>query len=189
VTFRRPLAVLVGVALMLPITSTGLATTPGFDLSTEVAGSTVAVTLEFDEVPPGFNWLSLERSGILEVLAGVVPATDVDGFGRPLPDAAIVLIPLEKEATGIYTGSLRVQEGRWAVVPYPLISDFNPSSDPEAAQTQMITVGQSGSPPWVWISLGVLAAFMIVMIARTDRDKWSTGRLQARAPRSTDPAQ
>jgi hypothetical protein len=124
VAFRRTAtcALLIAGLTLLPVTPIA-AVTPGFELAADVDGSTIHVTLTFEPVPNGFAWGSLEASGVLEELAGLVPVDLVDD-GRTRAPAEPVLIPLLRSGERIYTGTAKVPAGRWAVVAWPLEPDL-----------------------------------------------------------------
>ena len=176
---RRVASTLVlGTVLVLLSVTSASAATPAFEFDIEVNGSSIEVTVDFETLPPGFAWSSFEASGVLEQLIGLFPAEDVDDRGRPLPRAEPILLSLERIEEGTYKDSITVEEGQWAVVAWPLITDFDSEANPGAARTAVVTVG--GPPAWMWLGLGALAASTVVLAA---------ARLRARGKRveSTTP--
>lgn len=135
------------------------AAVPAFEIDTEVDGPTIHVTVTFQPVPTGFAWASLEASGVLERLVGLVPAVQIGEDDRPKPDSELVLIPLNRRKEGVYKGAAEVQEGRWAVVAWPVEPGFGSETNPGSPATQLVSVG--GPPAWVWLALGGAGAAVI----------------------------
>lgn len=137
------------------------AASPAFEFDIDVTGSRVQVTVDFEPVPVGFAWGSFEASGFLDRLVGLFPADVVDDRGRPVTDTEAIPVSLERREEGIYQGSVLVPEGRWAVVAWPSVPDFDPQASPGAARTAFVEVG--GPPAWVWLGVGAFAALLVAV--------------------------
>lgn len=90
---------------------------PPFEMEVEPRGATVHVVVRIsgDEAlidgfdPPDLNGL-----------VAVSPADHVDDEGRPLLALETgTNVPLSRVKPGIYEGSVQIEPGRWAVVPFP----------------------------------------------------------------------
>lgn len=152
-------ATVVTVGLLLVSAGSASAATPGFDFVVRVDGSTVHVTVSFEPVPSGFAWPQMETSGVLDGLVGVLPADEVDGEGRPLPDASPRLLTLQRVEEGVYADSVMLPKGRWVVVAWPLVPNSDLESFVGLAGTEYVTVG--GQPAWVWLGAGAVAAILV----------------------------
>jgi hypothetical protein len=118
------------------------AATPAFDLDVEARRGSVVITVTFEPVPPGFNWAAFESSGVPDELVGVLPAEEVDERGRPLSQDGLRLASLRSIEEGVYLAEVAVDQGRWAVVPWPLVPDFSPG----APSTRFVNIDVGTSP-------------------------------------------
>lgn len=130
------------------------AMTPSFTITVEVDGESVLVRVEFREPIPG----GLESSGVLERLAGWLPAELIDERGRPLPGTEPSLIALTEvgDSRTVFESRLTPgPAGRYAVLPWPLTPDYDPDSNPGYGPTVIFETGQSRSgAEWaIWGSL------------------------------------
>jgi len=140
---------------------------PSFTIEVDPGPAGIEVTVMFEPVPSGFNWASMEGSGVFEILVGVLPADKVDDRGRPVPDAAPEVVELTRVSEGVYRGSIELEAGRWAVFPYPLTADFDPARHPGAASTQVVTVGAPFSATTLSVlSIGLVALGVLALIWR-----------------------
>lgn len=158
---RALVALLLGMFPIIAVAIPAEAATPAFELQADVADDTVIVRVTFLQPMP----VGIEGSGVLEQLIGVAPAEDLGEGGRPTPEADIHLLSLrEVEGDGIYGSELKVGPGRWAVVPWPLVSEFDPEQNPGVPATLFVVVGSS---PTAWV-IGASVAFVgVAIVART----------------------
>ncbi len=158
-------ALILGSALLAA--SPALAAVPSFTMEIAPDPSGIEVTVTFEPVPTGFNWASMEESGIFEALVGVLPADKIDDRGRPVPDAAPEVVELTRVSEGVYRGSIALADGRWAVFPYPLSAEFDPAANPGAASTKLVTVGAPLTATTLSVlTIGLVAVGVLAMIWR-----------------------
>lgn len=162
-SIRTAWTIIFAAGLIFVLVGSASAATPAFEFDIRVDGSTVQVTVDFEPVPIGFAWSQLEASGVPDELVGVYPADQVDDRGRPFPDVVPQLLSLKRVEEGVYTDSLTLTDGRWAVVAWPLFPDFDPDTSVGAARTEFVTVG--GPPTWVWPAFGAIAAMAVARLA------------------------
>lgn len=147
------------------------AMTPAFDLDIHRVGDyAIRVTARFDSVPQGFNWASLEASGVLSrEMVGLLPTGDVDPYGRPKANVQPIYVSLERVDVGVYMGRVSVEEpGTWAVVPWPNSSLAEPYY---ASTLYFSTPWRAPIAPWL-IAGGVAAATsMLLVFAVRKRDR------------------
>lgn len=155
---------LLGVAglalLMLLWTVPADAATPAFDLELDSEGSSVEVTVRFQQTISSVD--EFEASGVLDRLIGGLPADQVDEEGRPLPGSDPLLVSLDPVESGVtYQGSIRVDDGEWAFFPWPGTPSFDPDENPGAPATEFVTV--EGGSQLVWLSVGAVAAIAVAL--------------------------
>jgi hypothetical protein len=184
---RVTLTLLMSVGLISLSLASALAATPAFDFEVGVHGLTIRVVVDFEPVPVGFAWPQLEASGVPEELVGLFPADRVDDRGRPLVDAEPILLSLDRTDVGVYEDSVTLPEGRWAVVAWPLLPDFDPEANPGAARTEFVTIG--GPPAWVWLGMGAIVGIVVagLSVGLKTPATGSNRKHDRRNPRTPDP--
>lgn len=146
---------------------------PGSEFKVEIEGSELVITVVFQQVPEGFAWEAFEASGFPEKMVGVLPADDADDRGRPGEGARVQLVSLTRVEEGIYRGTVRVSNGRWVVVVWPLAQDFDPERNSGTAETVYVQVGgRSPIParvPLAFVAVIVVAALTWWLRSRASR--------------------
>lgn len=136
VVFRRLLGV-AGLALLMliwPVPAN--AATPAFDLELDSKGTSVEVTVRFQQTISSVD--EFEASGVLDRLIGGLPADQVDEEGRPLPGSDPLLVALDPVESGVTRHS------------------DHPEDNPGAPATGYVTV--EGGSQLVWLAVGAVAA-------------------------------
>lgn len=161
VQLDRLLGVVAVVLLTLFWASPVNAATPAFDLHVDSQGSSVEVTVRFQQAVSTVE--EFEGSGVLDRLIGVLPADQVDEDGRPLRGSDPRLVSLEPVEGGVtYQGSIRVDDGEWAFFPWPGSPSFDPDENPGAPATEFVTVeGRSLS---IWLAIGAVAIIGVATV-------------------------
>lgn len=136
---------------------------PEFEWAIEGHSDSVEVTVTFEPVPSGFAWASLEASGLLDQLVGVVQSEEVDPDGRPVPGADAMTFDLQRIETGVYGATIDTGPGEWAVVAWPLETESQ--SFPGVPETEFIAVGsnpRSSAMPWILaVGVGIVAVWWL----------------------------
>lgn len=128
---------------------------PAYEQVIETSSDTIEITVIFEPVPPGFAWGSLEASGALGELIGVLPADGVDEDGRPFDTTAVVLADLRIVEEGSYSAEVVVGPGEWAVVPWPLVPNYTQAmAHPGTPWTEFVSVGLDSA----WLPVAAVAA-------------------------------
>lgn len=152
----RRLVLLTTVLLLAPALPAS-AKMPPFEMEVEPRGDTVhvEVTISGDE-----SLIDSFDSPELNGLIAVFPADQIDEEGRPLlvlGDKAYV--PLSRVEAGTYRGSVALEPGRWAVVPFPEVSGVIPASvHGWYPNTALIEVKDEGSALWALVAVGAAMA-------------------------------
>lgn len=151
---RLALSTIVVLLLALP----AAAKMPAFDMEAEARGDSVhiEVTVTGDEaLIHDFDPLNLDG------LLAVFPADQVDEEGRPL----FVLeggtdVALRRVEPGVYEGSVRLEAGHWAVVPFPDVTgEIRGTGEGWYPGTVMVEVtGEGSAAPWVLGAVGAAIA-------------------------------
>lgn len=128
---------------------------PPFEMEVDPQGGTIHVEVRIsgdEALIDSFDPTDLNG------LVGVFPADQVDDEGRPLPALKTgTNVPLSRAEPGIYEGSVQVEPGRWAVVPFPQtvgalrVEDAYP-------ETVMIESEDEGGAIWAWAAVGAAIA-------------------------------
>lgn len=146
--------------LLLLLLATALpasAKMPPFEMEVELQGDTVhvEVTITGDE-----SLIHDFDSSDLDGLLAVLPADQVDEEGRP----QLVLgggtdVPLSRVGRGIYQGSVELEPGRWAVVPFPDVRGaLRGSLEGWYPATVEVEVKDEAIAIWPLAALGVVMA-------------------------------
>lgn len=143
--------------LLLAIASQASAKMPPFEMEVEPRGDTVhvEVTISGDE-PLVDSFDSPELNGLMAVF----PADQVDEEGRPL----YVLeegteVRLRRVQPGTYRGSVALEPGQWAVVPFPGVSGVvRGSVEGRYPDTVLIELTGEKSPLWALAGVGAALA-------------------------------
>lgn len=140
-----------------------VAAMPGFEWNVDARDDSIEVTVTFEPVPFGFAWHSLESSGALGELVGVVRPDEVGQAGRPISGADPILLDLQRISTGVYGATANAASGEWAVVVWPLVGEF-PRPQPGVPDTELVTVGRTSDfSAGAWVPLVAGAAVIAVV--------------------------
>jgi hypothetical protein len=138
---------------------------PPFEMTVEPGGDTihVEVTIGRDDPVSAYSFESPELNGLLAVF----PADQVDEEGRPLS----VLdqrteVPLSRVQSGTYQGSVTLEPGHWAVVPFPSVTGA-PRGTAEGWYPHPIFVELPEERYALWALAAVGAAIIIAAGLRT----------------------
>lgn len=128
---------------------------PPFEMEVEPRGDTVHVEVRIsgdEALIDSFDPRDLNG------LVAAFPADQVDDEGRPLLALKTgTSVPLIRAEPGIYEGSVQLEPGRWAVVPFPQtvgalrVEDAYP-------ETVMIEIEDEGGPIWALAAVGAAIA-------------------------------
>lgn len=143
--------------ILLGIALPASAKMPPFDMEVETGGDTVhvEVTISGDESlidsfdTPDLNWL-----------LAVLPADQVDEKGRPLfMFGDRTNLRLNRVEPGVYQGSVALEPGRWAVVPFPgMTGEVRGSVEGWYPNTVVVEVGAEESAIWALVAVGAAIA-------------------------------
>lgn len=149
--------ILLAAILLLSVALPASAKMPPFDLDVDSTGDTVRVevTIQGDESAiHDFNPSNLDG------LIAVYPADAVDAEGRPktvLQDRTGVR--LARIEAGTYQGSVTLEPGRWAVVPFPDIREvIQGSVEGWYPNTVVVKVEKDTTPMWALAALALAIA-------------------------------
>lgn len=131
---------------------------PPFEMEVETDATRAIVTLTIgqeDLDPPN-----------LTGLVAIYPGSDLDHEGRPTDQTAGVVVPLTRIAAGTYQGTVRLEPGHWAAVPFPNVmnvsaSDLDPY--PQAVHFELRT-GSALSLATGGLAVAALVALWVVVI-------------------------
>jgi len=140
---------------------------PPFEMAVEPRGDTlhVEVTIGRDDPQLIDSFDAPELNGLI----GVFPADQVDEEGRPL----YVLdkgtdVPLIRVAPGTYQGSVELEPGHWAVVPFPGVSGVvRGSAEGWYPHTALVDLTEERSDLWVLAAVGAALAIALRIRAVT----------------------
>lgn len=171
---KRIAAIVAGAAVVVVAVDASMvasAATPGFEMGVETDVETLVVTVTFEPVPSGFAWGTMEASGVLDRLVGVLPADQLDEGGRPVGGSVPQLVRLERVSEGVYEGQTVVpHDGEWSVVAWPLSPDLNPQATP------VVVVVGAGTPAIVWLGLGFCVFVVVFLVANRAKTKALLGQ-------------
>ncbi|HKX75999.1 MAG TPA: hypothetical protein VJR05_11500 [Acidimicrobiia bacterium] len=142
----------------LAISAPALAKMPPFDMEVEAEGETVHVTVRIvgdESLIHDFD--SLDLTGLIAIF----PADEVDEDGRPtLALGEAIEVPLNWVEPGTYLGSVDLEPGRWAVVPFPAVNNDDLRGGVEGwyPDTALIEIGSEVTRVWALAALGAVVA-------------------------------
>lgn len=131
---------------------------PPFDVEVDSVGDTVLVEVTIKGDKSLIHDFSPSN---LDGLLAVFPAGKVDAEGRPSSvHQGRIDVPLARVEPGTYQGSLTLEPGSWAVVPFPDITDvIQGSIEGWYPSTIVVEVKDERSAVW---ALAVLSAVMVI---------------------------
>lgn len=172
----RPLALLTTVLLLAPALP-AVAKMPPFEMEVEPRGETVHIEVTItgdDTLIHDFDPLNLAG------LVAIFPADEVDEIGRPLYVLEGRVVPLSRVEPGTYQGSVRLEPGHWAVVPFPDVTNSIPSAgEGWYPRTVMVEVTDEPDAIWAWVVVAAAIATAWGLRTVAGRLASATSRLPA----------
>lgn len=169
---RRVKGVLLAVALVVVPSMPALSAGPAFELQAAKDDDRLIITVLFEAVPLGFAWDQFEQSGFPDEMIGVVPADQVGDDGRPSADAELRLVHLDRVDEGIYRGEIAIDDGDWAVVPWPLDKEFDNDGHAGVPETLLVSSDKAST---VLVLVGVVALALAVsayLVVQVRQQRW-----------------
>lgn len=147
--------VLLTTVLLLGTAIPASAKMPPFDMEVDTRGDIVHVEVTIKGDPSMIDGFDTPQ---LDGLIAMSPADQVDEDGRPQSVLKeITNVPLSRIGPGTYQGSVALEPGRWAVVPFPhtvgalRVKDAYP-------QTITVEIKDEESAVWALAAVGALIA-------------------------------
>ncbi|HUP17190.1 MAG TPA: hypothetical protein VM848_14210 [Acidimicrobiia bacterium] len=139
---------------------------PPFEIEVTTDGTKATITAAFDQ-SYGFDPVDLDG------LVAVYPESALDRQLRPIGQSEAVHVSLARVGTGIYQGTIDLdQAGRWAVVPFPTIPEYEPAPNLYPGAMLFETVTSSAT---IWMAAaGAVAAALLIYAFRTRKGRWLT---------------
>lgn len=127
---------------------------PPFEMEVDVDGTRATVTVMLDDEsfdPPD-----------LTGLISVYPSSDLDYEGRPADQRSPTEVPLARVGPGEYQGTVHLEPGRWAVVPFPKVANVSASDlDPYPSTTHF----ETSTGPVLGLAGGGIAVVVVALSA------------------------
>lgn len=144
--------------LLLSTALPGSAKMPSFDMEVDSVGDTVQIEVTIKGDESSIHDFSPSN---LDGLLAVFPADKVDAEGRPgSVHQDRIDVPLAHVEPRTYHGSLTLEPGRWAIVPFPDIADgIQGSIEGWYPNTVVVEVEEDGGALW---ALAVVSAAMVI---------------------------
>ena len=139
---------------------------PPFEIDVATDGTTATITVEIDQ-SYGFDPLHLDG------LVAVYPESALDEQFRPINQSEAVHVSLARVGIGIHQATIDLdQAGRWAVVPFPTIPDYEP---PRYLYPNTMLFETASSSATFWMAAaGAVAAALLIHGFRTRKGRWLT---------------
>jgi hypothetical protein len=136
---------------------------PPFEIDVATDGTLATITVEIDQ-SYGFDPLDLDG------LVAVYPVSGLDTQLRPIGTSEAMHVSLARAEPGIYQGTIDLEPGRWAVVPFPTILDYDPSG---LLYPDTVLFETTTSSATFWIAAAGAVAGMLLMFGfRNRKVRW-----------------
>ena len=127
---------------------------PPFEMTVEPRGDTIHVEVTIGHEDPLF--LESFNPGELNGLIAVFPADQVDEEGRPVSVLGQgTAVPLSRVTAGTYQGSIALEPGHWAVVPFPSVTGpLRGTAEGWYSDTILVEIADERNAFWVLAAAG-----------------------------------
>lgn len=115
--FGHSTILVAAVALILGLGMEADAKVPPFEMEVDVDETRAIVTVILED--QGFDPPNLPG------LVAIYPRSDLDEEGRPTDQTSAIDVPLARIGAGTYQGTVRLEPGQWAAVPFPTVMNLS----------------------------------------------------------------